>query len=110
MVINLAMHNNGALKEEDKIVTQLGMRYIHIPVVWKEPKLEDLDLFIALLKTLQKQKKKVFIHCIKNHRVSVFMYLYHKKIKKSKDFKPSYPEDFKPNKIWKTFIANEEKR
>jgi protein tyrosine phosphatase (PTP) superfamily phosphohydrolase (DUF442 family) len=70
------MHNRGALKKEDKIVTKNGMLYYHFPVIWENPEIEKLKLFMSTLKILQDANKKIFIHCIKNYRASVFIYKY----------------------------------
>lgn len=107
VVINLAMHNKGALREEDKIVSRNGMIYIHIPITWKAPEIERLKLFLHLLKTLQQEKKKVFIHCIMNYRVSVFMYQYKKSVLKQADVKLISPKEFKPKKVWKKLMQAE---
>lgn len=106
MVINLAMHNKGALKKEDKIVSKNGMMYIHIPINWKKPEKKRLELFLSLLETLEKSNKKVFIHCIMNYRVSVFMYIYKKVILKHEDAELIAPKDYKINKIWEKLIKN----
>jgi len=108
VVINLAMHNKGALPKEDKIVSKNGMMYIHIPITWKSPEVDRLKLFLAILESLEKENKKVFIHCIKNHRVSVFMHVYKKIVWKEKDLLFSSPTDYQPNKVWKR-ILNEYK-
>ncbi|WP_428738807.1 protein tyrosine phosphatase family protein [Sulfurimonas sp.] len=100
VVINLAMHNRGALKEEDKIVSKNNMVYYHIPITWEKPEIERLELFLATLKMLQKQNKKVFIHCIKNYRASVFVYKYKKHILKEKDTQLIAPKGYKPNEVW----------
>ena len=104
VIINLAMHNKGALKKEDKIVSKLDMIYIHIPITWKKPEEDRLELFLRILETLQKENKKVFIHCIMNYRVSTFMYLYKKRISKKKDIKFIAPKEFKPAKNWRKLI------
>lgn len=104
VVINLAMHNRGALKQEDKIVTKAGMLYIHIPITWKNPEIERLPLFMNLLKSLQKSNKKVFIHCIKNYRVSVFMHRYKQEILQETVSKFVAPKEYQPNKIWKKIL------
>jgi protein tyrosine phosphatase (PTP) superfamily phosphohydrolase (DUF442 family) len=105
VVLNLAMHNRGALKEEDKVVSKNGMVYIHIPITWKEPELDRFKLALDTLKLLQIQQKKVFIHCIMNWRVSILIYQYKKSILYKKDVKLKAPKDFKPNKKWKRIIA-----
>ena len=107
VVINLAMHNKGALKEEDKIVSKNGMIYIHIPITWKTPEIERLKLFLHLLKTLQQENKKVFIHCIMNYRVSAFIYQYKKSVLKQADVKLISPKEFKAKKVWKELMQTE---
>ena len=104
IVINLAMHNKGALKEEDKIVSKSGMLYIHIPITWKTPEIERLKIFLNLLKVLQQENKKVFIHCIMNYRASAFIYQYKRFILKQTNIELIAPKKFKPNKVWKKLM------
>jgi protein tyrosine phosphatase (PTP) superfamily phosphohydrolase (DUF442 family) len=74
-VINLATFSSpSALIEEDKIITELGMLYVHIPVDWEEPKIGDLKVFFEVMEVLDGQK--VLVHCAMNYRVSAFMYKY----------------------------------
>ena len=75
VVINLATSgSSNNLPDEASLVTELGMTYIPIPVVWQRPTLEDLSAFFAALDSLP--DRKLFIHCALNYRVSTFMYLY----------------------------------
>ena len=104
VVINLAMHNKGALQGEDKIVSKNEMIYIHIPITWKNPELDRLELFLKILQALEKENKKVFIHCIMNYRASVFIYQYKKTILKEKNVQLVIPKEFKPNKKWQRVI------
>ena len=104
VIINLAMHNKGALQKEDKIVTKNKMIYIHIPITWKNPEIDRLKLFLRILKSLQEDNKKIFIHCIMNYRASVFIYQYKKTILKQKTLKLIAPKRFKPNKKWQKII------
>ena len=79
VVINLAVPTtSNSLENEDKIVSNLNMTYIHIPVSFENPKISDLKLFLNILQSLG--ANKVWIHCAKNYRVSAFMYVYHKYI------------------------------
>jgi len=100
VVINLAMHNKGALKKEDKIVSKNGMLYFHLPITWKNPELDRLELFIKLLEMLEKENKKVFVHCIMNYRASVFMHIYKRRVWREEGELVA-PEGYEPNKIWK---------
>jgi len=100
VVINLAMHNKGALKEEDKIVSKNGMLYVHIPIEWKQPQKSRMLLFLKLLKQLEDEDKRIWIHCIKNYRVSVCMHLYKKFVWKEKNLDFIKPNDYMPNETW----------
>jgi uncharacterized protein (TIGR01244 family) len=104
VVINLAMHNKGALKEEDKIVSKNGMLYIHIPVTWKKPERERLKLFYEIFHTLEQSNKKVLIHCILNHRASVFLYKYNRDYLGKKRTDLIAPKGYTPNKVWRALI------
>jgi protein tyrosine phosphatase (PTP) superfamily phosphohydrolase (DUF442 family) len=49
-VINLATSSSeNAIADESDLVTELGMEYIHIPVVWKAPQRADFDLFCTTM-------------------------------------------------------------
>jgi protein tyrosine phosphatase (PTP) superfamily phosphohydrolase (DUF442 family) len=75
VVINLGMpHSEEAVPDEDWLVTEQGMSYIHLPVPWERPKPAHLEQFFALMEAFQSER--VFVHCIVNMRVSVFVYLY----------------------------------
>ena len=50
------------------------MQYVHIPVSWENPQVEDALHFFSVMKA--DQNKKVFVHCAANMRVSAFMFLY----------------------------------
>ena len=105
VIINLGLNTHPeALQDEDKIVSKHGMIYFHIPISWEEPEIDRLKLFLILLESLQKENKKVFIHCIKNYRVSVFIYKYKKDILKQKNVKLVAPKEYKPNKVWKKVV------
>jgi len=105
VIINLGLNTHPeALENENKIVSKNGMIYFHIPISWEEPEIDRLKLFLILLETLQKENKKVFIHCIKNYRVSVFIYRYKKDILKQKNVKLVAPKEYKPNKVWKKVV------
>ncbi|UJF22656.1 protein tyrosine phosphatase family protein [Shewanella sp. OMA3-2] len=74
-VINLIPNDNpNALKNEQKIVTDLGMQYHNINVDWQQPTLENVEQFFALMKANNNQP--VVVHCAANYRASAFYYLY----------------------------------
>jgi protein tyrosine phosphatase (PTP) superfamily phosphohydrolase (DUF442 family) len=75
VVINLGLTGTDyALEDEAGLVRNLGMEYVHIPVIWEHPTLENLDEFTSTME--DHQGNKLFVHCAANMRVSVFMALY----------------------------------
>lgn len=75
VVINLALPTStNALPDEAQRVQALGMTYVHIPVIWEAPTLEDLEAFFAAMARYREQE--VLVHCALNMRVSVFVFLY----------------------------------
>ena len=70
-VVNLGLHSHEkALADEAASVRALGMEYVHIPVAFDAPAVEDFDRFCATMKALA--GKTVHVHCIANARVSAF--------------------------------------
>lgn len=105
VVINLALSSaTNALENEDKVVSELGMTYIHLPVDFEEPKLSDLNLFLRIMSGIK--DKKVFIHCAKNYRVTAFMYIYHKHVLNTpfEQIDVSMFEQWTPSQKWQDLI------
>lgn len=74
-VINLSLHGTDyALADEHRTVTALGMEYVHIPVIWDQPTSADFDKFFRAMST--HAGNKIFVHCVKNMRVAVFVAVY----------------------------------
>jgi len=105
VVINLAKNDSpNALVNEGEILQDLRLPYIQIPVEWENPKLSDLEKFFD---TMEKYKsRKLFVHCVLNMRVSVFIYLY-------RVIKVQIPAEiaildvrkiWDPNLTWQTFM------
>jgi uncharacterized protein (TIGR01244 family) len=75
VVINLDQTvSEYALDDEGGLARSLGMEYVHIPVLWENPTRADLDRFCEAMEA--RRDKKLFVHCVANRRVSVFMALY----------------------------------
>ena len=74
-VINLApeSHEN-ALGNEDEILERMGIRYIHLPVVFTNPTREDFDRFVDALDSCDDDR--IWVHCAANMRVSAFFFKY----------------------------------
>ena len=105
VVINLAVDDlPSVLAEEEKLVNDCGMHYVHIPVIWLKPTLANVKDFFATMQ--QQQGKKVFVHCVLNMRVSVFVYLYRVLILNVSP-RAAYADVLKiwqPDEVWQPFI------
>lgn len=104
-VINLALPTStNALPNEAQIVEDLGMRYVHIPVQFEAPTLEDLRRFFEAMDRLEPQK--VFVHCALNLRVSAFMFLYRvlKLGTPIADAELALHRIWTPDPVWQDFI------
>lgn len=75
VVINLLPNESEyAVDNEQEIVEEQGIKYVHIPVDFKNPTLADYDQFVSALE--EAKERKVHIHCAANYRVSAFYALY----------------------------------
>ena len=105
VIINLGLQtSSNVLEDENKIVADLNMTYINIPVDFENPKLSDLKLFLTILQSLE--SNKVWIHCSKNYRVSAFMYVYHKYVLHTpfEEIDLSIFEAWQPNLAWQELM------
>lgn len=66
-------HKN-SLPAEDRIVKELGLDYVHIPVIWNRPTGFDFDTFAAAMQAAPDQN--TLLHCQVNFRASAFAFLY----------------------------------
>jgi protein tyrosine phosphatase (PTP) superfamily phosphohydrolase (DUF442 family) len=104
-VVNLALHDaEYSLSDERRTVESLGMRYIHIPVVWERPLRADLERFFNVMDELT--GKRIFVHCAANKRVSVFMALYRQL---RQDWTPDATRPdllaiWQPDAVWQQFM------
>ena len=105
VVINLALpSSSNALPHEAEFVTREGLSYVQIPVEWEQPEYDQLLQFFAVLKAFE--GRRIWVHCAKNMRASVFIYLYRRLCLNHDEADAAYPmrEVWMPNAIWQTFI------
>lgn len=105
LIINLALPtSSNALPNERQIVESQQMKYVHIPVVWENPTLEDVTKFFGIMET--NSDKKIFVHCAANMRVSAFMYLFRRIHQGLNDetAKQDLHKIWQPNEVWQKFI------
>jgi protein tyrosine phosphatase (PTP) superfamily phosphohydrolase (DUF442 family) len=104
-VIYLAFGDHeGAIVNEDRLVRDLGMQFIHIPLVWEQPESRDFEVFAAALN--QDATQKTLVHCQINWRASSFVFLYrvlHLGIPIDEAFL-DMRSIWLPNKTWQDFI------
>lgn len=75
VLINLAMSDaSNAVPEEERIVRNLGMTHVHIPVPFDAPQLSHVRAFFGVMDAFRGER--VFVHCALNLRASAFLYLY----------------------------------
>jgi protein tyrosine phosphatase (PTP) superfamily phosphohydrolase (DUF442 family) len=105
VIVNLALPTStNAIPQEQAIVEAQQMQYVHIPVLWENPTLEDVDRFFKIMQANADQK--VFVHCAMNMRVSAFMYLYRRVHQHLSDelAKSDLYQIWAPNPTWQAFI------
>ncbi len=104
-VINLALPTSAnALSDESELITRQGIAYVHIPVSWERPEPYQLEQFFCTLKAFK--GRNIWVHCAKNKRVSVFIYLYRRLCLAESEDVALYPMRaiWIPNPIWQAFI------
>lgn len=74
-IVYIAFSNNGnAFADEDIVVKELGMDYLHIPVLWDHPTNSDFYTFAGAMSLTT--ERKTLLHCQVNYRASAFSFLY----------------------------------
>ena len=104
-IIYLAFnYNDTAIEDEDRVVKQLGMQYIHIPVDFDRPTLVDFNSFARTMG--EKNSAKTLVHCQVNFRASTFAFLYRVTTEGVPilDAKKDLDGVWAPNEIWFRFI------
>ena len=106
-VIYLAFSDNHtAIKAEDRVVKKLGMDYVHIPVDFENPTIEDFEDFASVMN--RDQEKRTLLHCQINLRASAFSFLYRViyagvPIAQAKQ---DLDAIWQPDKVWYRFIVD----
>jgi protein tyrosine phosphatase (PTP) superfamily phosphohydrolase (DUF442 family) len=108
LVINLALHNDPrySLPDERGTVESLGMKYVHIPVQFKQPTLGDLEAFFTAMDEHPGEAR--LVHCAANYRVTAFLGLYYAiRLRKplAEAFAPMRTV-WEPDAVWSAFIKD----
>ena len=105
VVVNLGLSDTKySLPDESASVKQLGMNYYHIPVLFDDPQINDLDVFIKYMD--EHAGKKTLVHCAANYRASCFtaLYLYYLKEIDEEEITNIVGEVWQPDHIWESFL------
>lgn len=95
---------DGAIADEGAIVKDLGMDYIHVPVVWDAPTKSDFYAFAGAMQG--EPSRKTLLHCAANYRASAFSFLYrviHESIPVAAA-KADMNSVWTPNEVWTKLI------
>ena len=60
--------------EEQQQLAEAGIRWVNVPVVWKEPKVADFKAFSRLMAA--NEGEHILVQCQANYRASAFTYMY----------------------------------
>lgn len=111
VVINLGLLDpRYCLPDEAALVARLGMTYVHVPVVFDEPREAELDAFVAAMDA--HAATPTFVHCAANWRVSSFVALYGQLRRGwSVEEADAHARRFwQPNETWQRFMTEGRRR
>ncbi len=104
-VIFLAFNDHkNAVLGEDSIAISAGLEFVHLPVAWDAPTMNDFSTFAAVMRAAD----KTLVHCEVNFRASVFGFLYQviylgTPVEEARSLLTSI---WIPNETWETFIVS----
>ncbi len=104
-VIYIAFTDNAnAVPNADKLVKQLGMDYLHIPVDWNNPTPRDFYAFADAMQ--REQEMKTLLHCQVNARATAFSFLYRVVYEDVPvaEAKQDMDKVWQPNQTWRDLI------
>ena len=93
-----------SVANEDRVVSELGLEYIQIPVIWENPTRDDFSSFASVMN--QNRASRTLIHCQVNYRASAFSFLYRVLYEDVPMglAKSDMNTVWVPNKTWRDFI------
>ena len=104
-VIYIAFSNGRtAIPDEDQIVKDLGMDYLHIPVDFNNPTVRDFNAFADAMQ--REPDSKTILHCQVNARATAFSLLYRVVYQgvPLAQAKADMNTVWQPNEVWRDFI------
>ena len=104
-IVYLAFSTNpGAITDEDKLVKDLEMDYLHIPVDFNDPQADEFQVFADYLQ--RAPNKKTLLHCQVNFRATAFSFLYRVIYQgvSVQQAKADMNTVWQPDTVWRDFI------
>lgn len=106
-LINVAMPTSpGALTDEAELAERAGLHYLHLPIDFEAPELEQAArLFEALQRSAG---EPVFVHCAKNMRVSALLSAYRMVLGgvACRTARADLHAIWEPNHVWRRYVSN----
>lgn len=98
--------DRNAIANEDRLVRDLGMDYVQIPVVWSSPTMTDFESFAAVMQ--RDPGAKTLLHCQVNFRASAFAFLYRVLYEGASvaDAKADLDSVWSPDETWRSLILD----
>jgi protein tyrosine phosphatase (PTP) superfamily phosphohydrolase (DUF442 family) len=95
-----------SIANEDRIVKELGIDYVQIPIEWDAPSSSDFYLFAGSME--REPEKKTLVHCQVNFRASSFSFLYRVLYLNvpMEQAKEDLNSVWVPNSTWRSLIFN----
>ena len=95
-----------SLRHEDRLVKQLGMEYLHIPVDFGAPLISEFEAFAAAM--ARDPGKKTLLHCQVNYRATAFAMLFRVLYQDVPlaEAKAAMNRIWTPNAVWTRFILD----
>ena len=59
---------------QEQLLAAVGIRWVNVPVVWKEPKLADFEEFSRVM--TENENENILVQCQANYRASAMTYAY----------------------------------
>lgn len=106
-LINLAMPTSpGALVDEAELAQRAGLRYLHLPIDFDAPELEQAAGLFAALQSAAGEP--VFVHCAKNMRVSALLSAYRVVLGgvPCRAARADLHAIWEPNHVWRRYVSN----
>lgn len=96
----------GDRSEELALISDMSFNYHNIPVIWKNPTLDNFKEYVSLMKIADTEPGKTLTHCRLNWRGATFTYLY--RVTQLNEDEALAKQDmlsiWQPDDVWQAFI------